>query len=169
MRFPRANGASGFAVTSGARVIDSTPPATKRSPSPAITAWQAPTTAESPDAQSRLTVTPATESGRPGEQRGEAGDVPVVLARLVRAAEPDVLDLGRGDAGALDRRRDGDRGEVVGTDPGEPAAVAADRRPHGREDDGPRHASLRPSVEDALRDRERRVRRRHAAVDGALQ
>ena len=28
-------------------------------------AWHAPATAESPDAQSRLTVTPATDSGRP--------------------------------------------------------------------------------------------------------
>ena len=37
---PRGNACSGFAITSGARVIDSTPPATKRSPSPAITAWQ---------------------------------------------------------------------------------------------------------------------------------
>ena len=52
-------------MTSGARDIDSTPPATKRSPSPAAIAWQAPTTAESPEAQSRLTVTPATESGSP--------------------------------------------------------------------------------------------------------
>ena len=56
---------SGFAVTNGARDIDSTPPATNRSPSPATTAWHAPTTAESPDAHSRFTVTPATDSGRP--------------------------------------------------------------------------------------------------------
>ena len=65
MRSPRSNGFAGFAVTSGARVIDSTPPATNRSPSPAITAWQAPTTAERPDAQSRFTVTPPTLSGSP--------------------------------------------------------------------------------------------------------
>jgi hypothetical protein len=62
---PRGNARSGFAITSGARDIDSTPPATKRSPSPAATAWQAPTTADSPEAQSRFTVTPATESGSP--------------------------------------------------------------------------------------------------------
>ena len=65
VRSPRGNAASGFAVTSGARLIDSTPPATKRSPSPAATAWQAPTTADSPEAQSRFTVTPATDSGSP--------------------------------------------------------------------------------------------------------
>ncbi len=52
-------------MTSGARLIDSTPPATKRSPSPAITAWHADETAARPEAQSRFTVTPATESGRP--------------------------------------------------------------------------------------------------------
>ena len=56
---------SGLAIANGARLIDSTPPATNRSPSPASTAWQAETTAASPDAQSRLTVTPATDSGRP--------------------------------------------------------------------------------------------------------
>ena len=65
VRSPRGKAASGFAVTSGARLIDSTPPATKRSPSPAAIAWHAPTTAERPDAQSRLTVTPATDSGSP--------------------------------------------------------------------------------------------------------
>src|SRR5262245_16174526 len=62
---PRWNARSGFAITRGARVIDSTPPATKRSPSPATTACEAETTAERPDAQRRLTVTPATDSGSP--------------------------------------------------------------------------------------------------------
>ena len=56
---------SGFAIASGARLIDSTPPATNRSPSPAMTAWHAETTAASPEAQRRFTVTPATDSGRP--------------------------------------------------------------------------------------------------------
>ena len=37
-RSPRGNGLSGFGVTNGARLIDSAPPATNRSPSPAITA-----------------------------------------------------------------------------------------------------------------------------------
>ena len=64
--WPRGNARVGLRQgTSGARLIDSTPPATKRSPSPAGTAWHAVTTAESPDAQRRLTVTPATESGSP--------------------------------------------------------------------------------------------------------
>ena len=66
--FPRGQAMSGLAMTSGARLIDSTPPATNRSPSPAAIAWHAETTAESPDAQSRFTVTPATESGRPASR-----------------------------------------------------------------------------------------------------
>ena len=44
--------------------------------------------------------------GQPREQRGHPRDVAVVLARLVRAAEVDVLDLGRVHARALDRRGD---------------------------------------------------------------
>jgi hypothetical protein len=73
------------------------------------------------------------------EQRREPSDVAVVLTRLVGAPEPDVLDLGRWHARALDGRRHRDRGEVVGPDAGESAPVPADGRPHGREDDGPRH------------------------------
>jgi hypothetical protein len=88
---------------------------------------------------------------KPGEQRGEARHVAVVLAGLVRAAEPDVLDLGRGDAGTLDRGRDGDRREVVGTHPCEPAAVAAHRSPDGREDDGARHVPPASSVSASTR------------------
>ena len=65
VRSPRGNALSGLPVTSGARLIDSTPPATNRSPSPATTAWQADTTAASPDAHSRFMVTPATDCGSP--------------------------------------------------------------------------------------------------------
>ena len=63
--FPRGNAASGFAMTSGARLIDSTPPATTISASPASTACEADTTAERPEAQRRFNVTPGTESGSP--------------------------------------------------------------------------------------------------------
>ena len=77
----------------------------------------------------------ADRVGQAREQRREARHVAVVLAGLVRAAEPDVLDLGGVDAGALDGGGDRERGEVVRAHGGEPAAVAADRRPHRREDD----------------------------------
>ena len=66
VRSPRSNGFAGFAVTSGARVIDSTPPATNRSPSPAIDRVAgADDGADRPEAHSRFTVTPPTLSGSP--------------------------------------------------------------------------------------------------------
>ena len=85
------------------------------------------------------------------EERREPRDVPVVLARLVRAAEPDVLDLARRHAGTLDRRRDRDRREVVRADARKPAAVSPDRGPDGGEDDGASHdASVSSSTRCAI-------------------
>ena len=62
---PAGNARDGFGTTHGARVIDSTPPATIRSASPTAIARAAPTTASSPLAHSRLTVLPGTDVGRP--------------------------------------------------------------------------------------------------------
>ena len=69
--------------------------------------------------------------GQARKQRSEARHIPVVLARLVRAAEPDVLDLLRGHAGAGYRLGDGDRRKIVWSHRREPTAVAPDRRAHG--------------------------------------
>ena len=74
------------------------------------------------------------------EQRAHARDVAVVLPRLVGAAEVHVLDLGRVDAGALDRRLDRDGGEIVGAHERERPAVPADRRAHRRQQHRARHA-----------------------------
>ena len=52
-------------MTSGARVIDSTPPAIAKSISPVRIARAASPTALRPDAQSRFTVSPGTLSGSP--------------------------------------------------------------------------------------------------------
>jgi hypothetical protein len=76
---------------------------------------------------------------QPGEQRRHPSDVAVVLAGLVGSAEVDVFDLARVDAGALHRGGDRDRRQVVGPHPGEPAAVAADRRTDGGQDDCAAH------------------------------
>ena len=46
------------------------------------------------------------------------------------------------DARALDGRGDGDRGEVVGPDTRERAAVPADGRAHRREHHGPSHPAM---------------------------
>ena len=61
----RANGVAPFDITYGARVMLSTPPATYRSPSPALMARAALATAFSPDAHSRFTVSPGTVTGSP--------------------------------------------------------------------------------------------------------
>ena len=64
-RLPRSKGASALSWTYGARVIDSTPPATKTSPSPTMIAWAAALMACSPEPHRRLTVWPATSTGSP--------------------------------------------------------------------------------------------------------
>ena len=62
---PAGKARSDFGSTYGARVIDSTPPATMIDASPTAIVRAAPTTASSPDAQSRLTVEPGTDVGSP--------------------------------------------------------------------------------------------------------
>ena len=65
---PRGKPRSGLRVTSGARDIDSTPPASTRSASPSRI-WRAPcTAASSPEAQRRLTVTPGVSTGSPASR-----------------------------------------------------------------------------------------------------
>ncbi len=71
-----------------------------------------------------------------GQQDRHAGDVPVILAGLVGAAEDHVLDEGRVDAGAVDDGPQDDRRQVVGSDGCQRAAVAADRGPDGLDDPG---------------------------------
>ena len=141
VRSPRGNGVSAFAITSGARDIDSTPPATKRSPSPAAIAWQAPTTALRPGRAEPVDGHARDRLRQPREQRGHARDVAVVLAGLVRAAEVDVFDLAGGDSGARDRLCDHERREVVRPHARKRAAVAADGRANGGEDDRAAHAA----------------------------
>ena len=110
------NGFADFSTTYGARLIDSTPPARMMSASPASIARDPWITASTAEPHRRLTVTPGTVDGKPGEQRAEARDVAVVFAGLVRVAEDDVVDAGRVDAGALHDRAHHDGGEVVGAD-----------------------------------------------------
>ena len=62
---PRSKAPSGLSITYGARLIDSTPPAMKTSPSPTAIAWAAELIACMPEPHSRLTVSPATSTGSP--------------------------------------------------------------------------------------------------------
>ena len=73
------------------------------------------------------------------EQSGHAGDVAVVLPRLVGGAEVDVLDLPGRDTRTLDRLAHDERGEVVGPLAGQGASVAPHGRANGGEDDCLRH------------------------------
>ena len=67
-RSPRANAVSAFRVTSGARLIDSTPPATNASPSPTMMAWAALLMACRPEPHRRLTVRPPASTGSPASR-----------------------------------------------------------------------------------------------------
>ena len=73
---------------------------------------------------------------QPGQQRGHARHVAVVLARLVGAAEDHVLDARGIDARLVDGGPDDQRGQVVRAHRAQRAAVAADRRAHGADDPG---------------------------------
>ncbi len=61
----RCHAASALPMTSGARVIDSTPPAISRSASPDRIARAAVPTASRPEAHSRFMVVPVTRTGSP--------------------------------------------------------------------------------------------------------
>jgi hypothetical protein len=65
---PAGKGRSGLGSTYGARVIDSTPPASTTEASPTATARAAWITASRPEAHSRFTVTPGTVVGRPARR-----------------------------------------------------------------------------------------------------
>ena len=61
----RGNGSADRGSTKGALVIDSVPPATAISASPAAMALAAAAMASIPDPHSRFTVAPGTSTGRP--------------------------------------------------------------------------------------------------------
>ena len=119
---------SGLACTQGARVIDSTPPATMRSASPARIAWAAIVIAVMPEAQSRLTVTPGTESGSPASST--AMRATFRLSSPAWFAAPRMTSSMSAAASwmpcAPHGLGDDECGQVVGTHARERAAVASD-------------------------------------------
>ena len=82
-----------------------------------------------------MTVTPATSWGEPGQERGHARDVAVVLAGLIGGAEVDVLDLPERYSGAIDRGGDRLGRQIVRPHARKSAAEAPDRGPDRREND----------------------------------
>ena len=74
--------------------------------------------------------------GQAREQERHAREVAVVLARLVGAAEKDLVDFVAEAGMTAHELADRQRREIVGAEAGERAAVAADRRAHIVADEG---------------------------------
>jgi hypothetical protein len=70
--------------------------------------------------------------GQPGQEQRHARDVAVVLARLVGAAEEDLIYLWH--RGPREQTFNRQRSEIVRPDAGESAANPSDRGPHCIED-----------------------------------
>ena len=93
---------------------------------------------------------PADLDREAGDQQRHPGDVAVVLAGLVRAAEDDVLDQRWVDARAIDDGAQDGCGEIVRSDSGQRAAVAADRGADGLDDPGFAERAVRISGHGAI-------------------
>ena len=123
-----------FSRRYGAFDMDSMPPATATSYSPAWIALPTSMTARMPEPQTLWTVTQGTVFGIPAAERRLAGGR-LADAGLQHVAEDDLLDLAGRDAGARERGLDRGRAEGRGGQRGELAEKRADRSPGGREDD----------------------------------
>ena len=116
-------------------VIDSWPPATTMSNSPARMSWSASAMALMPDRQTLLIVSAGTVIGMPGLGRGLAGG-DLAGAGLQHLAHDHVVDLVRGDAGLLEGALDGDAAEVGAGEVLERAEQPAHRGAGSGDDDG---------------------------------
>ena len=125
--WPAGKARSGFSITQGARLIDSTPPATITSASPVSIARAAWIPASSEEPQRRLTVAPGTEVGSPASSTAMRAtsrlSSPAPLALPSRTSSiSGRVELGR----AVEQRPQSVRGEVVGPGLRQRAAVAAE-------------------------------------------
>ena len=100
-----------FGSRCGALVIDSMPPATTVSNSPALISWSASAIASSPDRQTLLIVSAGTRHRDPGGHRGLAGRN-LAGAGLQHLAHDHVVDVAALSAGPLERRADRDAAEL---------------------------------------------------------
>ena len=135
VRSPRANAFSSLPITSGARLIDSTPPATASSISPARIAWQAHTTAASPEAHSRLTVIPGISCGSPASSSAIRATLRLSSpAWLAQPRYTSSISSGIEARHTLHRGAQRDRREVVGAHVSERPAITAHGGAHGGDD-----------------------------------
>ena len=110
---PRGNASLALAITSGARDIDSTPPAITSSASPAAMARAPAITASRPEPHSRLTVAPGTPTGSPASSRLMRATLR--LSSPAWLAQPKITSsIAAGSTpGAPHERADGDRAQIV--------------------------------------------------------
>jgi len=93
-----AQGRTGLAITQGARVIDSTPPAMTRSASPLRTVAAAVPTADKLLPHRRLTVMPGTESGSPASRAAIRATLRLSSPALIGRAQHHLIDVDAGHA-----------------------------------------------------------------------
>ena len=127
-----------FGSAYGAFVIDSMPPVTTTSTSPARIIESAISTARIEEAQTLFTVSDGTSIGIPAPTAAwRAGRLPG--AGLQHLAHDHVVDLAALEADALEARADRDRAELGRGIRGEAAVELAERRADCRDDDGAAH------------------------------
>ena len=139
--WPRGYAASGLVSTHGARLMDSTPPATVTAASPTAMARSPAITASSPEPHSRLTVAPGTDVGKPASS--------AAMRATSRLSSPAPLASPNQAWSMSAGSRSGTRSpsarrawaEVVGPHPRQSPAVAPDRGAH-RVDDVAHDADL---------------------------
>ena len=102
-RSPRGNGPSGFAVANGARDIDFDAARDEEFAVAGDDRVARTDDRREPGRAETVHGDAGDRVGKPGEEDGHARDIPVVLARLIRAADERVLDLVGRHAGALHR------------------------------------------------------------------
>ncbi len=125
----------------GALVIDSMPPATTISTSPARISWSAIAIALRPERHTLLMVIDGMVIGMPAATAGRAGGV-LAGTGLDDLAHDHVVDLVAGDAGLLERALDGDAAEVGRGLVLEATEQASDGGARSGDDDGTGHACL---------------------------
>ena len=167
---PAGNARDGFGSTHGARVIDSTPPASTTSASPDSIVREPMHRGVEGRAAEPVDRRRRHRDRQPGQQHRHPADVAVVLAGLVGAAPDHVADRGRverrrlGQHAGRARSRRGRRGAP------RPARRRTGRTACGRRRRGTRVSSLgRSSSSTLLGDPERGVGVGHPAVDRGLQ
>ena len=129
---PAGYGFSVLGSTHGARDMDSAPPTSTRSASPALIWREAMIAASSEEPQSRLTVVPGMDTGRPASR--------VPIRAMLRFSSPAPLALpnttssirsGSSAGARFTDSRDHVRGKVIRADGGEAGAELAEGGTHG--------------------------------------